>query len=307
MPGYEGRLFLLAFDHRASFSRDLFGLVADPTPAEAARISDAKAIIYEGFLRALARDAPPDAAGILVDEEYGSEVARRSRADGVLLAMPVEASGRRVFDFAYGDAFGAHIERFDPTFAKVLVRYNPDDPEGNAVQDERLRRLSDWLRARSRGFLFELLVPATDAQLAAVNGDADRYDRELRPALMVRAIAALQAAGVEPDIWKVEGLDAREDYAQVAAQARAGGRDAVGCIVLGRGASEARVAQWLRTAAPAPGFRGFAVGRTLWQEALRGHRDGGLDRDEAAEWIAAGYLDAIDIFTAAAAAGPLDR
>jgi myo-inositol catabolism protein IolC len=301
MLGYEGRLFLLAFDHRASFTRDVFGLPGAPTPAEATRVADAKAIIYDGFLRALERGAPRDAAGVLVDEAFGSEVARRARAAGVLLAMPVEASGRRVFDFEYGDAFGEHVERFDPTFAKVLVRFNPDDPDGNTAQTERLKRLSDWLHARGRRFMFELLAPATAAQLAAVGGEVDRYDRELRPALMVRAMAALQEAGVEPDIWKVEGLDAREDCARVVEQARAGGRSGIACIVLGRGAREARVMQWLGTAAPEPGFRGFAVGRTIWLEALTAHRDGALSREAAAERIAAGYLRAVDTYTTAAA------
>lgn len=301
MLGYEGRLFLLAFDHRTSFTRDLFGLPGAPTPAETARVSDAKAIIYEGFLQALERGVPRDAAGILVDEAFGSEVARRARAAGVPLAMPVEASGQRMFDFAYGDAFGEHIERFDPTFVKVLVRYNPDDPDGNTAQTERLKRLSDWLHARGRRFLFELLVPATAVQLASVGGVADRYDCELRPTLMVRTMAALQAAGVEPDIWKVEGLDARTDCARVVEQARAGGRSRVACIVLGRGAREARVLQWLGTAATEPGFHGFAVGRTIWLEALTAHRDGALSRAAAAERIAGRYLRMVDAYTTAAA------
>lgn len=301
MTGYAGRLFLLAFDHRASFTRDLFGLSDAPTPAEAQLISAAKEIIYEGFSHALADGAPRDEAGILVDETFGGEVARRARAAGVMFAMPVEASGKRVFEFEYGDDFGEHIERFDPTFAKVLVRYNPDDGQENAVQLERLKRLSDWLHARRRLFLFELLVPPTAAQRAMAAGDLDRYDRELRPPLMVRAMAELQTAGVEPDIWKIEGLDARADAERVVAQARADGRGRAACIVLGRGASEERVAHWLRTAAPVPGFVGFAVGRTIWQEPLKAFRDGAIDREAATERLAAGYLRAIAVYSDAAA------
>lgn len=303
--GPEGRLFLLAFDHRASFTRDLFGLPDTPPPDAAARVADAKRVIYEGFLRARAQGAP-SGAGVLVDEAFGTDVARQAHADSVPLAMPVEASGRQVFDFEYGDAFGEHVERFDPTFAKVLVRYNPDapDPSANATQAERLKRLSDWLRAHGRPFLFELLVPATPEQTATVGGDADRYDRELRPTLVVRTVAALQQAGVEPDIWKIEGLESRDECVRVAEQARAGGREQVGCIVLGRGASGARVAEWLRTAAPVPGFRGFAVGRTIWQEALAAYRDGAISREAAARRIAARYLRAIEVYTTAADGGP---
>jgi myo-inositol catabolism protein IolC len=299
MPGYEGQLFLLAFDHRSSFTRDLFGLSGDPAPEEAARISEAKQVIFDGFLQTLASGAPREAAGVLVDEIFGSEVARQARAAGALLAMPVEASGRREFDFEYGEAFGEHIQRFDPTFAKVLVRYNPDDPEGNATQTARLKRLSDWLHARDRLFLFELLVPATQAQLTQLGGNADRYDHELRPELMVRAMAELQGAGVEPDIWKIEGLETREDCERVVEQARAGGRSRVACVVLGRGASQSKVEHWLRTAAGVSGFSGFAVGRTIWMDSLVAYRDGAASREAAAERIATIYQRAIEVYTTA--------
>jgi myo-inositol catabolism protein IolC len=299
-PGYDKRLYLLAFDHRSSFTRDLFGVQGQPSAAEAARVSAAKGVIYAGFQRALARGAPREACGILVDEQFGADIARQAQASGVVLAMPVEASGRKDFAFEYGADFGAHIESFDPTFNKVLVRYNPDDPSGNAEQTARLRELSDWLRAHDRRFLFELLVPATDAQLASVNGDAGRYDAELRPTLETRAIAELQAAGIEPDIWKIEGLDERADAERVAAQARAGGRDHVVCVVLGRAAPDERLDHWLRVGAPVPGFDGFAIGRTIWQAALEAWRDGQLDEAAAAERIAERYLHAIEVYEGAA-------
>src|SRR6476646_7780928 len=108
--------------------------------------------------------------------------------------MPVEKSGQNEFDFEFGEQFGDHIREFSPTFAKVLVRYNPGG---------------------DREFLFELLVPAEPAQLAHFGGDADRYDRELRPDLMIEAIGELHAAGIEPDVWKIEGLDARGEGVRV--------------------------------------------------------------------------------------------
>ncbi len=298
----ESYLYLLAFDHRASFSRDLFSIRATLTSADVARVSDAKSVIFDGFLRSLEQGAPAETTGILVDEQFGAEVARRATAKGIRLAMPVEASGRKDFDFEYAADFGRHIEAFDPDYAKVLVRYNPDEGQANAVQTRRLKTLSDWLRDHKRKFLFELLVPATTAQSAAVGGDTDRYDHEIRPALVVRTIAELQEAGVEPDLWKIEGLDRREDCVRVAQQARFGGRTSVGCIVLGRAAPEARVDHWFRTAAAVPGFEGFAIGRTLWWDALAAYRDGQIDRVGAAEQIAGHYLRAISIYAMAAGA-----
>ncbi len=301
--GYDRPLYVLAFDHRGSFQRTFFGVTGEPSPGEVARIADAKQVIFEGFLEALARGASREHGGVLVDEEFGADIARAARAEGLLFAMPVERSGQEEFDFAYGEAFGAHIEDFDPSFAKVLVRYNPEgDARVNARQAERLRRLSDWLHRRSRRFLFELLVPATDAQLAAVEGDPGRYDREVRPGLMVRAVRELQEAGVEPDVWKIEGLDRREDCEAVARAVRAGGRDGVACVVLGRGADEAAVEHWLRQGAGVPGYVGFAIGRTIWWDPLEAYVKGEAGREEAAGGIAANYLRFVGVYEEAASA-----
>jgi myo-inositol catabolism protein IolC len=214
--------------------------------------------------------------------------------------MPVEKSGQAEFDFEFGEQFGEHIEDFDPTFSKVLVRYNPEgDEELNKRQTERLRKLADWLHERDRKFLYELLVPPEPAQLESVGEDKDRYDREVRPDLVVTTIQQMQDAGVEVDIWKIEGLDLREDCERVAEQARSGGRDRVACIVLGRGASEDAVARWLRNGAGVPGYIGFAVGRTLWWNELKEYVAGELDRDAAAERIGENYRRMVNLYTTA--------
>src|SRR3954453_9195555 len=202
--GYDERLYILAFDHRGSFEK-MVGATE--------RVPGAKTLIWEGFQRAVELGAPKQFVGVLVDGQYGPSVARDAKAGGYKLAMPVEKSGQNEFDFEYGDQFGEHIERWDPDFSKVLVRYNPDDPDTdmNARQIERLKRLSDWLHEHDRKFLFELLVPATDEQLEQVGGDSDRYDAELRPELMRRAIEDIQNVGIEVDIWKIEGVDERSD------------------------------------------------------------------------------------------------
>jgi myo-inositol catabolism protein IolC len=295
--GYDGRLYILAFDHRGSFRR-MFGIEGRaPAEDEFETLKDGKKVVWEGFKRALERGAPKDSAGILVDEEMGTDVAREASEMGVNLAMPVEKSGEEVFDFEYGDDFGDHIEDFDPTFSKVLVRYNPDDPaEGKRTQIERLKRLSDWLHERDRKFLFELLVPASDAQLEKVDGDSKRYDRELRADLMLDVIADLQGGGVEPDIWKIEGLDDREDCERVAQAIRTDGRDDVVAVVLGRGADADPVNHWLRQGAPVDGYVGFAVGRTIWRDPVQAFVDGGTSREEAVETIASNYRSFIDVY-----------
>jgi myo-inositol catabolism protein IolC len=301
--GYDEKLYILAFDHRGSFVKR-FGIEGDPTAEEIKRLNDGKHLIFEGVEAALDRGADPSVTGVLVDEQFGapSGIPEQAKAKGIKLAMPVEKSGQNEFDFEYGDEFGAHIERFDPDFSKVLVRYNPDgDAAMNERQTGRLARLSDWLHERDPKFLFELLVPAEEAQLAAVDGDAGRYDAEMRPDLMIRAIAELQDSGVEPDIWKIEGVDTRADCERIAAQCRAGGRDGVVCIVLGRGADESMVDHWLREAAPVEEYVGFAIGRSIWGDPLEGFIGGSVSRENAAGQIAENYLRFIDVYAGAEA------
>jgi myo-inositol catabolism protein IolC len=296
--GYRQPLDIVAFDHRSSFSKGLFGASPPLSDEIRLRIGDTKEVIFEAFLEAMARGAPRRNAGVLVDEQFGADVARKARAGGFLLAMPVERSGQAEFEFEYGDDFGRHIEAFEPDFSKVLVRYNAEgDRVLNQRQAARLSRLSRWLHDRERRFLFELLVPATPAQLERCGGQA-RYDRELRPVLAAQAISELQQGGVEPDIWKIEGLESAADCARVVAQAQSGsGRQDVSCIVLGRGASLERVLQWLAIAAPVPGFIGFAVGRTLWEDALKRYVAGTSSRAETRDAIADRYLQTIGAWT----------
>lgn len=297
--GYDGKLYILAFDHRGSFQKKMFGIEGDPTPEETARIADAKHLIYEGMVKAADTGAVHENnVGVLVDEQFGGDIPQQAKSRGLKLAMPVEKSGQNEFDFEYGDEFGAHIESFNPDFSKVLVRYNPDDDdEFNRRQLARLKTLADWLHAGDRKFLFELLVPATDDQLASVDGDTDRYDAELRPELMRRSIVETQDFGIEVDIWKIEGVDAAEDAETLARQTRTGsGRENVVCVLLGRGASDDKVDHWLRVAAPIEGFVGFAIGRSIWWDALKGFLDGSIEREAAAQQIADNYLRFIRVY-----------
>ena len=301
--GYDGKLYILAFDHRGSFQKKMFGIEGDPSDEQTATISDAKHLIFEGMVKAVDRGAEAGVTGVLVDEQFGApkNIPGEAKERGLLLAMPVEKSGQNEFDFQYGDDFGKHIEQFDPDFSKVLVRYNPEgDADMNARQTERLKRLGDWLHENDRKYLFELLVPAEDHQLEKVGGDSDRYDAELRPDLMRRTIIEFQDAGVEADIWKIEGIDTQEDCQRIADTCRRDGRDGVICVVLGRGANDEKVDHWLRQGAPVDGYAGFAIGRTIWWDALKGFLDGDHERDAAAQQIADNYMRFVRVYGEAA-------
>jgi 5-dehydro-2-deoxygluconokinase len=299
--GYDGKLYILAFDHRGSFQKKFFGIEGEPDAEQTAIIADAKHLIFEGMLQAVGAGAEASVTGVLVDEQFGSSVPAEAKESGLKLAMPAERSGQNMFDFQYGEQFGEHIAKFDPDFTKVLVRYNPDGHRAeNDEQLGKLKVLSDWLKANDRKFLFELLVPAEPAQLEGVDGDADRYDAELRPELMRRAIAEIQDFGIDVDIWKIEGVDERSDCEMLVQQARTGGRDGVVCVVLGRGADDAKVDQWLSAAAPVEGFVGFAIGRSIWWDPLKAYVDGKIERSAGARKIAENYLRFVSVYERAA-------
>jgi len=301
--GYDRPLYVLPFDHRGSFETGMFGWKGALIPAQTAQIAEAKQVIYDGFKAAVAAGVPKQKAGILVDEQFGAAILRHAKADSFTIACPVEKSGQDEFDFEYGEDFPSHIETFQPTFCKVLVRYNPEGNQAlNRRQTDRLRRLSDYLHSKSRSlFMFELLVPAEKGQLEKVNGDKKIYDLEIRPRLMIQTIEELQDAHIEPDVWKIEGLDRREDCERIVAAARYGGRDKVGCIVLGRGEDDKKVREWLTIAATVPGFIGFAVGRTDFWEPLVGWRAKRTTREAAVSEIGRRYREFVDIFEKARA------
>jgi 5-dehydro-2-deoxygluconokinase len=299
--GYNRPLYILPFDHRGSFQTKMFGWKGKLSVEQTAEIAAAKRVIYDGFLKAASEGVSLARAGILVDEQFGADIARDSVKRKVATAMCVEKSGQDEFDFEYGEDFAKHIEAFNPTFSKVLVRFNPEgDAAMNARQTARLKRLSDYLHKSGRKYMFELLVPAEKAQLDRLGGDKKAYDRELRPALMIRTIELLQDAGVEPDVWKIEGLDRGEDCVRVVQTARRGGRGEVGCIVLGRGEDDKKVLEWLRAAAGVPGFIGFAVGRTTFWDPLVAWREKKISRDEATAKIASNYKGWVEVFEKAA-------
>ena len=289
-------LLILPFDHRGSFLEKLFGIKGrEPTEEETKEVSEYKRIVFDGFKKALQMGVEKEETGILVDEQFGREIIRDAKKEGIVVAMPVEKSGQEEFEFENVDV-ESHIKRNDPTLVKVLVRYNPEgDRAANMRQAQRLKKLSDFLHSIKRSYLFELLVPATEAQLQKAEGNGGKYDLEMRPKLMMKAMEELQDFGVEPDVWKLEGVEREEDAKSLVKMAQRNGRNA-GIITLGRGESEEKVREWLKVGAGIDGIIGFAVGRTVFWEALKGYKEKRMSREEAVEMIAKNYKGFVDLW-----------
>jgi 5-dehydro-2-deoxygluconokinase len=235
--------------------------------------------------------------GILVDEEYGSKILKQAAKKQHIFAVPVEASGQTTFKFQHGNKFGQSLIKIGPTFAKALVRYNPDNQADNQIQLKRLKKLSNFCIKNSIRLMIEPLVPPTVEQLKKVGGDQRKYDKKLRPALMTKMVKEFHHAGIEPDVWKVEALETKKawnDLAKVVRNTRA--RRAVNIIVLGRGGNRQLVDQWVKTAASSGQVNGFAIGRTIFFKPLEDFRDGKFKKQETVDQIAKNYLHYINLW-----------
>ena len=298
MKGYSEDLYILAFDHRGTITKGLLGVEGrEPTEEEAKKVSELKQIIFEGFLKANESGITGGEPAILVDETFGLEIQQKAKEMNIKFAAPVEKSGQKVFDFEYGDQYGEKINEVGADFVKILVRWNPDDDEETReTQGKRVRELSDWLSKNDKKFLLEFLVPATEEQLASVENDQARYDSEIRPKLAVKVVQEMRERGADPDIWKIEGLETVEDCENVAAAIKTGDRENVMAVVLGRGASDEKVNEWLRAGSSVDGYRGFAIGRSIFWNALKGYHEGEKTKDEAVEEIAESYLGFLSVY-----------
>ena len=291
-------LYLLAVDHRRSFEK-LFGADESVDEATHARLDAAKVTVVDALKLAVGERPGLDGAGALLDDLYGSTAIESARRAGLVVAVAFERSGQAVLEFEHDDwaerimrLAGGPGERAG--LAKVLVRHRTDDdPDSRKLQLGRLREISDTCAGAGVEFLLEILTPFNDAERAA--HDEAELENTVRPRLVAGAMAEIQDAGVEAAVWKVEGVSDEAGCKAILAGARAGGRDDVGVVVLGAGAPRDIVAAWLRAAAVA-GYRGFAVGRSIWADALRALDAGESDSSTAQHEIAANYLDMVDAF-----------
>jgi len=298
VKGHSSDLYILAFDHRGTLTKGLLGVEGrDPSVDEANKVSEMKSIIFDGFKLSIQKGESADNCAILVDEQFGIGVQEEAKSLGVRFAAPVEKSGQEIFDFEYGDKFGDKINEIGADFIKILVRWNPDDEEeSRKIQGDRIKTLSDWIVENEKKFLLEFLVPATAEQLATVDGDQSRYDSEIRPSLAVKVVEEMREKGADPDIWKIEGLDNTEDCKKVASVIRDGGREEVIAVVLGRGADDQKVNEWLKAGASVNGYKGFAIGRSIFWDSLKAWFIEEITREQAVDQISEKYRSFISVY-----------
>lgn len=287
--GYNKPLFILPFDHRSSFSK-IFQDKED--------IVSAKWIIYEAFKKALSDGIPKDESAILVDEGFGDKILIDAKNNGITTILTTEKSGEKEFTFEYGNDFSEHIEKYQPTFTKALIRYNPEDDRNSKIrQQKQLKILDDYCHSHGYKFLLEVLIEPKENQLAEVGNNKERYDQKLRPNLAIQVVKELQDSGVEPDVWKLEGMYDAKNYEEVINQIQANNRESVGLVILGRAESKNHVEKWIAAGAKVRGVIGFAVGRTDFWEPLVDLKNGKISKEETIHQIANNFKYFYNLFT----------
>lgn len=287
MLGYTEDMYILPFDHRASFKRDIAGKEDKLSANEVKILADSKKLIWEGFLRVWKKTKVEERSklGIFIDDELGKHIINQAKRGGALFVLAVEKSGQEEFDFEHGRSFGKFILAVRPNLVKALVRYNPEGEKAmNGRQLKRLKILNNWCKKNGFKLVVELLVPAICRGEKKEIGRAF-FEEKVRPGLTVRAVRAFHLAGIEPDIWKIEAMEKRESWSGVIREIRRQkAREKVGIIMLGRGASEAQVGNWIKNC-PKDKVNGFAVGRTVWQRVINDWRAGKINRERAVNKI----------------------
>ncbi len=280
------KLYILPFDHRSNF-RKFFG-------EDVEKIKDYKHLIYEGILWAIKHGAPKEAAAILVDEEYGSEILIEAKTAGLRRILTLEKSGTEELELEGDKKFVERLDKWSPEYGKVLIRYSPnDDGLKNSQLKDKLKMVSEACATRNIKFLLEVLIIKTEADSDV---SVEAFEMHLRPELIRTTIREFYAEGIEPQIWKIEGIDDPIELSEVALAVQGGNRLDRGLVILGRDENKERVENWLRVGATVRGVVGFAVGRTIFKDPLLGHDNQETTRVETVAEIGGRYLEYVKIF-----------
>ncbi len=255
-------LFMLPFDHRASFSRDLLKITGQLDSNQTQKIAKLKNLIFLAFLNTYAKYRNDNFA-ILVDEQFGGEVIRGCKEFGIEFATSVEKSGQKIFDFEYGTDYQKHLTKINPNYAKVLVRYHPENVQDNEIQLKRLVDLSTFCEKKDIKLLFELLLNPSDKDIEKA-GSRENFDNMYRADLMKQAVREVRSV-LKPTIWKLEGMNSHEEWDKILSVLSPEEK----IIVLGRGENKENVSKWLDIAAKKPNIVGFAIGRTIFYNPLK--------------------------------------
>jgi myo-inositol catabolism protein IolC len=264
-------LLILPFDHRSSFLKDILGLSTKPNKKEKDEIKELKKIIFDGFLLASKKEK---SFGILVDEEYGEEILKEAKRRKITICLPVEKSGEKILKLNYPKNFEEHIDKFNPDFVKILIRYNPLNKKDNQKQLKVLSQIDAFCQKRKYEIILELLVSPAKEDLQNKN-----YETNIRAERTAEAIKEIKEK-IKVSIWKLEGFESNQ-WKEIIKVINKESK----IIFLGRGEDKKKVVRWIKAASGHKEIIGFAIGRTIFLEVLKKYHAKKISRETAVKLI----------------------
>ena len=282
-PRHEVLAF--AFDHRNQF----FELAQQVEDSES-KLSTLKRLFVEAVAQTASTRSLSSSIGLLCDDRYGQEALDAATGRGWWIGRPVELPGSNPLQFDRGRSIGTTLLSWPQEhIAKCLVRYHPDDAIDNRLEQEaQIRALYDAVQSSGHEFLLEIIPPR----------DLRREDDTV-----LRSLKRLYNLDIYPEWWKLEPMSPAQWQAIDALIAE---RDPYcrGVVVLGQSATIDALRAGFGSARASETCRGFAVGRTIFEDPSRRWLAGAIDDAALIREVRANFEMLIDAWRTARQAVP---
>jgi 5-dehydro-2-deoxygluconokinase len=256
------QLFIFAFDHRGQLVE-----LAQKAGRDLASIGQLKQLFIEAVERVEAdlvkRGIAAD-VGLLADQRFAQDSLNAATGRGWWVARPVEVQGSRPLAFEHGRSVGSNLLSWPKEqIIKCLVQYHPDDePLLRLEQEAQIKGLYDAAQASGHELLLEIIPP--------------KDHPSTYPDVMLRSLKRLYNLGIYPAWWKIEAQTAQV-WEQLDALIQERDPYCRGVVLLGLNAPAPDLADGFRQASKSTTCRGFAVGRTIFNEPSRAWLEGEID------------------------------
>jgi 5-dehydro-2-deoxygluconokinase len=224
--------------------------------------------------------------GTLLDDTYGREAMFDAAKFGLWVARPLEKPGSRPLQFEFTQDVGSRLVEWPVTHTiKCLAFYHPDDPaELKTAQARKLRTLYEAARKVGRELLIEIIA----GKHGALSDDT-----------ISRVLEELYASGIKPDWWKLEPQTSATAWDTIGATISKHDPWCRGIVLLGLEATEAELAKAFGVAAGQAAVKGFAIGRTIFNDAAQQWLAGKMSDAAATEDMAERFDNLVKLWTKA--------
>ncbi len=224
--------------------------------------------------------------GTLLDDTYGREAMFDAAKLGLWIGRPLEQPGSRPLRFEFTQDVGARLVDWPVTHTiKCLAFYHPDDPQDlKTEQANKLRDLYTTARKVGRELLVEII--------ASKNGPMNK-------STIARAMAELYTIGIKPDWWKLEPQADSAAWDEISDTIDSYDPHCRGIVLLGLEAPEEELAKGFAAVAGKKYVKGFAVGRTIFNEAASLWLQDKIDDNAAVNMMADKFARLVHIWNEA--------